>query len=33
MKHKDGLDAAAVFLLLLVAVAAMIVPVALVSPQ
>lgn len=33
MKHKDGLDAAAVLLLLLVALVAMIVPVALVSPQ
>ena len=33
MKHKDGLDAAAVLLLLLVAVIAMVVPVALISPQ
>lgn len=33
MKHKDGLDAAAILLLLLVALVAMIVPVALVSPQ
>lgn len=33
MKHKDGLDAAAVLLLLLVAVIAMIVPVALLSPE
>ena len=33
MKHKDGLDAAAVLLLLLVALAAMVVPVAIVSPQ
>lgn len=33
MKHKDGLDAAAVLLLLLVALMAMVVPVAIVSPQ
>ena len=33
MKHKDGMDAALIFLLLLVALVAMIVPVALVSPQ
>ena len=33
MKHKDGLDAAAVLLLLLVALVAMVVPVAIVSPQ
>lgn len=33
MKHKDGLDAAAILLLLLVALVAMVVPVALVSPQ
>lgn len=33
MKHKDGLDAAAVLLLLLVALVVMIVPVAIVSPQ
>ena len=33
MKHKDGLDIAAVLLLLLVAVAAMVVPVALTQPQ
>ena len=33
MKHKDGLNAAAILLLLLVALVAMIVPVALVSPQ
>ena len=33
MKHKDGLDIAAVLLLLLAAVAVMVVPVALVSPQ
>lgn len=33
MKHKDGLDAAAVLLLLLVALVAMVLPVAIVSPQ
>gem|GEM_PF-6815172 len=33
MKHKDGLDIAAVMLLLLAAVAVMVVPVALVKPQ
>ncbi|EFB76701.1 DHH family phosphoesterase [Subdoligranulum variabile] len=33
MKHKDGLDTAAVLLLLLVALVVMIVPVAMVSPQ
>lgn len=33
MKHKDGLDIAAVLLLLLAAVAVMVVPVALVRPQ
>ena len=33
MKHKDGLDMAAVMLLLLAAVAVMVVPVALVKPQ
>ena len=33
MKHKDGLDIAAVLLLLLAAVAVMVVPVALVKPQ
>ena len=33
MKHNDGLDAAAVLLLLLVALVAMIIPVALVAPQ
>lgn len=33
MKHKDGLDAAAVLLLLLAAIVAMVVPVALVSPE
>ena len=32
MKHKDGLDIAAVMLLLLAAVAVMVVPVALVKP-
>lgn len=33
MKHKDGLDAAAVLLLLLVALVAMVVPVALTAPE
>ena len=33
MKHKDGLDIAAVLLLLLASVAVMVVPVALVRPQ
>mgnify|MGYP000641757905 FL=1 len=33
MKHKDGLDIAAVMLLLLAAVAVMVVPAALVKPQ
>ena len=32
MKHKDGLDIAALLLLLLVAIAAMVVPVALTQP-
>ena len=33
MKHKDGLDVAAILLLLLVALVVMVVPVALVSPR